>query len=86
MALCGKGCRGCVHYRRIGADMACHYCVDTGKLRGCEIKKLQKVHQRPEAFGGDQEERGGVKMAEILMTAFACLFMLAIGFGLFFMD
>lgn len=34
-------CDGCVHWRKLvysatGRTSACHYCVDTGKLRGCE--------------------------------------------------
>lgn len=35
-----KRCRGCIHWRRLcssnSSDCACHYSIDTGKLRGCE--------------------------------------------------
>lgn len=59
MALCGKGCRGCVHYRRIGADMACHYCVDTGKLRGCEIKNCKRYVNDPKLLAEIKRKEEG---------------------------
>ncbi len=66
-----KSCKGCIHWRKFvpnsPATLACHYCVDTGKLRGCEpencthydtdkakLKKLiaaQKEETFDKAFG-----------------------------------
>lgn len=34
-----ENCIGCTYYRKIGAhtnEKACHYFIDTGKLRGCK--------------------------------------------------
>ena len=32
-----KQCDGCIYWRSLVNDLkACHYCIDTGKLRGCE--------------------------------------------------
>lgn len=32
-----KQCDGCIYWRSLVNDLKeCHYCIDTGKLRGCE--------------------------------------------------
>lgn len=35
----GKRCKGCIHHRKLqhcSTTLACHYCIDTGMLRGCD--------------------------------------------------
>lgn len=48
-----RGCTGCAHWRAIlrgwsaNPVMACHYLLDTGKVRGClplECNKREEVH------------------------------------------
>lgn len=49
-------CTGCAHWRVLGTSQgsklwACHYMIDTGKLRGCEpgtecTRKAAKISRR----------------------------------------
>ncbi len=36
----GEGCEGCIYWRKLvnaqSSTKACNYCLDTGKLRGCD--------------------------------------------------
>ena len=62
-----KRCKGCIHHRKLqhcnNTTLACHYCIDTGMLRGCDpeecthycndpekLKKLLRA-QKEETFG-----------------------------------
>lgn len=67
-------CRGYIHYRRIASACAwaCHFAIDTGKLRGCdpeicphynsdrnELKRIQrqnKEYDLAQAFGLGDDE------------------------------
>ena len=42
-----KCCDGCIHWRRFCGHgstltMACHYILDTGHMRGCEVQQCNK--------------------------------------------
>lgn len=49
-----KSCEGCVYYRPLNnarnGTKGCHYCLDTGKPRGCPIAGcVRKVQGIPDA-------------------------------------
>lgn len=45
-------CRKCIYYRRLGSskgydsNMACHYLLDTGHMRGCSPMNCRKFKGR----------------------------------------
>lgn len=41
-------CKGCIHHRNISGVVGygCHYCIDTGELRGCPADKCNKKMTR----------------------------------------
>lgn len=50
-----RTCKGCRYYRKfygrqggwgLGGLYACHYCVDTGNLRGCTVEACDKKRGR----------------------------------------
>ena len=42
-----SSCEGCRYYKRLGSSggktiKACHYCYDTGRVRGCAPERCDK--------------------------------------------
>ena len=61
-----KSCEGCVYYRSLSdcsqGVPGCHYCLDTGKSRGCPVdrctkKKLGRSDARTNPFDARLRKR-----------------------------
>lgn len=47
-----KRCKGCIHHRKLqhcSTTLACHYCIDTGMLRGCDRRNAHITAMTGEA-------------------------------------
>lgn len=51
-----EGCKGCGHYRPMYSNTkGCHYCYDTGLIRGCEVEDCDKYTRR--RFRDQEEDK-----------------------------
>ena len=55
-----KSCKGCIYYRYLALNsFACHYCIDTGELKGCRADNCDKKkmgRKRREIDNAEREE------------------------------